>query len=607
MGSLFDGRKNIDHGNIYINESNKKGGLDYAILSPKTPPAITAAILSDSLFPPRKPKAVLEEDKADETPKKEDPLATQVWRLYTKAKDTLPNGSRLENLTWRMMAMTLNKKKKNQSDENEETMDQESDNHSPPSANNSTAFLSSSAPPYVMDYMNHNQIQEQNKNTNYGSLRTTTNIQSYPSNISNNNSKSNLSINSIYNNVNGTNSITIPADIDMSDEYQESVSPVSTVSSFQPSSSIESGGFNYFSQSVPNNHLNTQFQNLGLQLADSPTGQGLFPQLGSTLPEQQSAYFPSIPNESSPSPAACSPSHEINNAGAMSFEDLLSMYYVNVNTANATAAAASIAIAGSSTQSINDNHDRFMNHKSNEPKRFPIYHQDHAGNTPHSSTFNMSQQNIVNPSGNNNYQGGSPIKNDHSSQKNGQDEDTEYSVVNSSKKDISSNIQCTNCSTTTTPLWRRNPEGQPLCNACGLFLKLHGVVRPLSLKTDIIKKRNRNGNNNINPLPNKITTTNVIVANTIKKQSNFIHSSPVNNNANHLYKRQSMINIAPTTASPQNNRPMSFTTSRWGSQTVSKRQRRHSIDENKPHLQQQQSQQGVFRIGSLGSNQTSYP
>jgi GATA-binding protein, other eukaryote len=50
---------------------------------------------------------------------------------------------------------------------------------------------------------------------------------------------------------------------------------------------------------------------------------------------------------------------------------------------------------------------------------------------------------------------------------------------------------CTNCYTQTTPLWRRNPEGHPLCNACGLFLKLHGVVRPLSLKTDVIKKRNR--------------------------------------------------------------------------------------------------------------------
>lgn len=50
---------------------------------------------------------------------------------------------------------------------------------------------------------------------------------------------------------------------------------------------------------------------------------------------------------------------------------------------------------------------------------------------------------------------------------------------------------CRNCRTTNTPLWRRDPEGQPLCNACGLFFKLHGVVRPLSLKTDVIKKRNR--------------------------------------------------------------------------------------------------------------------
>ncbi|KAG0693249.1 hypothetical protein DFH29DRAFT_964966 [Suillus ampliporus] len=50
---------------------------------------------------------------------------------------------------------------------------------------------------------------------------------------------------------------------------------------------------------------------------------------------------------------------------------------------------------------------------------------------------------------------------------------------------------CTNCQTTNTPIWRRDPEGQPLCNACGLFFKLHGIVRPLSLKTDVIKKRNR--------------------------------------------------------------------------------------------------------------------
>ncbi|XP_075873019.1 transcription factor GATA-3 isoform X7 [Nelusetta ayraudi] len=32
---------------------------------------------------------------------------------------------------------------------------------------------------------------------------------------------------------------------------------------------------------------------------------------------------------------------------------------------------------------------------------------------------------------------------------------------------------CANCQTTTTTLWRRNANGDPVCNACGLYFKLH--------------------------------------------------------------------------------------------------------------------------------------
>ncbi|XP_056613827.1 transcription factor GATA-4-like [Triplophysa dalaica] len=41
---------------------------------------------------------------------------------------------------------------------------------------------------------------------------------------------------------------------------------------------------------------------------------------------------------------------------------------------------------------------------------------------------------------------------------------------------------CTDCHSTTTPQWRRNSERKLVCNACGLYMKLHGVPRPLSLK-----------------------------------------------------------------------------------------------------------------------------
>ncbi|XP_055852534.1 probable serine/threonine-protein kinase DDB_G0282963 isoform X2 [Episyrphus balteatus] len=52
-------------------------------------------------------------------------------------------------------------------------------------------------------------------------------------------------------------------------------------------------------------------------------------------------------------------------------------------------------------------------------------------------------------------------------------------------------LSCSNCHTSQTSLWRRNPNGEPVCNACGLYFKLHNVKRPLTMKKDTIQTRKR--------------------------------------------------------------------------------------------------------------------
>ncbi|KAI1794173.1 hypothetical protein LXA43DRAFT_971422 [Ganoderma leucocontextum] len=65
---------------------------------------------------------------ADADPEKlarEDPLATQVWKMYARQKATLPHAQRMENLTWRMMALALKKKKEDEEREKERAKEME--------------------------------------------------------------------------------------------------------------------------------------------------------------------------------------------------------------------------------------------------------------------------------------------------------------------------------------------------------------------------------------------------------------------------------------------------------------------------------------------------
>ncbi|KAG6910448.1 hypothetical protein DXG01_010373 [Tephrocybe rancida] len=49
-----------------------------------------------------------------------------------------------------------------------------------------------------------------------------------------------------------------------------------------------------------------------------------------------------------------------------------------------------------------------------------------------------------------------------------------------------STVQCFNCDTTATPLWRKDDVGNDLCNACESYYKLHGSSRPHSMKSAAI-------------------------------------------------------------------------------------------------------------------------
>ncbi|KAJ3787034.1 hypothetical protein GGU10DRAFT_331837 [Lentinula aff. detonsa] len=59
--------------------------------------------------------------------------------------------------------------------------------------------------------------------------------------------------------------------------------------------------------------------------------------------------------------------------------------------------------------------------------------------------------------------------------------------------------ECSHCHTRNTSVWRRSKTGAQLCNACGVYARLRGKDRPLSLKRNKVKPRTKHAK----PLPEK--------------------------------------------------------------------------------------------------------
>ncbi|KAF7359909.1 GATA zinc finger domain-containing protein [Mycena venus] len=49
--------------------------------------------------------------------------------------------------------------------------------------------------------------------------------------------------------------------------------------------------------------------------------------------------------------------------------------------------------------------------------------------------------------------------------------------------------QCSHCGTRKTCVWRRNKEGQQVCNACGVYYSHNGRERPVTMKRSKVKPR----------------------------------------------------------------------------------------------------------------------
>jgi hypothetical protein len=81
--------------------------MDLHQLRESSPGLSPGGMLDEPIFPAFGNDAAAERPESPSELQKHDPLGTQIWKLYSRAKTQLPNAERMSNLTWRMMALNM--------------------------------------------------------------------------------------------------------------------------------------------------------------------------------------------------------------------------------------------------------------------------------------------------------------------------------------------------------------------------------------------------------------------------------------------------------------------------------------------------------------------
>jgi GATA-binding protein len=114
-----NGHLHPGHQNHQAQRSARDAFNEFNVDKFKNLAAANDSLLGNALFPSLQ-NDVAHSDQSIEKMQQEDPLATQVWKFFTKTKMQLPNQHRMENLTWRMMTVTMRKQHQQKLFEQEE-------------------------------------------------------------------------------------------------------------------------------------------------------------------------------------------------------------------------------------------------------------------------------------------------------------------------------------------------------------------------------------------------------------------------------------------------------------------------------------------------------